>query len=71
MTVPVDAKRLDWPRLVANAINRIDALLTRRGAYPFEPLATEPADPEEGRAYFDTTTKKLRVFDGTAWQDAW
>ena len=28
-----------------------------------------PVTPEEGDIYFDSTTKKLRVFNGTAWDD--
>lgn len=33
-TVPVDAKRSDWPRLVANAINELQK--PQRGAVRFE-----------------------------------
>lgn len=69
--VPVDGRTLDWPRKVANAINGLITLLTRRGAYPFEMLTADPADPAEGRAYFSTATHKLRVYDGTSWIDAW
>jgi len=29
--------------------------------------SAEPGSPSEGQIYFDTTTKKLRVFDGSAW----
>lgn len=32
--VPVDGKRLDWPRLVANAINELQS--PKRGAVRFE-----------------------------------
>jgi hypothetical protein len=36
----------------------------------FKPQAT-PGSPTEGMSYFDSTTKKLRVYDGTAWQNCW
>ena len=39
------------------------------GGVKYVPLATAPATPEEGEVYFDSTTKKLRVYDGTAWAD--
>jgi hypothetical protein len=29
--------------------------------------SAEPSSPSEGDVYFDTSTKKLRVYDGTAW----
>lgn len=67
LLVPVDAKTQDWPRKVANAIN---ALLRRRSS-PFDMFAAEPTDPTEGMTYYDTTTHKLRVYDGTIWQDGW
>ena len=36
-----------------------------------EPRSTAPTSPVEGDIYFDTTIKKLRVFDGTIWQNCW
>ena len=39
------------------------------GGVKYVPLATAPATPEQGEVYFDSTTKKLRVYDGTAWAD--
>ena len=39
------------------------------GGVKYVPLATAPATPDEGEVYFDSTTKKLRVYDGTAWAD--
>ena len=38
---------------------------------PFRKFASAPGSPAEGDCYYDTTTHKLRVFDGTIWQDAW
>lgn len=36
-----------------------------------EPRATEPSNPKKGDIYFSSTTNKLRVYDGTQWQDCW
>ena len=36
-----------------------------------EPRATAPASPSAGDMYFDSTINKLRVYDGTTWQDCW
>jgi hypothetical protein len=33
--------------------------------------ASAPAQPVLGQAYFDTTINKLRVWDGSTWQNAW
>jgi hypothetical protein len=35
----------------------------------FESLAAAPASPTEGQQYFDTASKKVRLWDGTAWVD--
>ena len=35
------------------------------------PLASAPASPAKGDIYFDDTINKLRVWDGTAWQNCW
>jgi hypothetical protein len=36
-----------------------------------EPRSTAPSSPGEGDIYYDSTLKKLRVFDGTTWQSCW
>ena len=36
-----------------------------------EPIATAPTTPAAGDMYFDSTINKLRVFDGTVWQNCW
>lgn len=35
------------------------------------PLASATACPTEGTIYYDSTLKKLRCYDGTAWQNCW
>ena len=36
-----------------------------------EPIATAPSNPGKGDMYFDNTLNKLRVYDGTTWQNCW
>jgi D-alanyl-D-alanine carboxypeptidase len=36
-----------------------------------EPRTTPPDNPVEGDIYYDSVLKKLRVFDGTVWQNCW
>jgi len=38
---------------------------------PFRSLAAAPGSPAEGDCYYDTTTHKLRVYNGTTWNDCW
>lgn len=41
MTIPVDAKRSDWPRLVANAVNMLLARNPREGDVRYTGTALE------------------------------
>lgn len=34
-------------------------------------ISTSPINPVTGEIYFDTSTKKLRCWDGDSWQNAW
>jgi hypothetical protein len=36
-----------------------------------EPIATAPSSPAKGDMYFDSTLNKLRVYDGSTWQNCW
>lgn len=36
----------------------------------FTPIA-QPVSPVEGMTYQDSTSHKLRTFDGTIWRDHW
>ena len=36
-----------------------------------EPLSSAPTSPAKGDMYFDGTINKLRVYDGTTWQNCW
>ena len=36
-----------------------------------EPRQAPPANPAEGDLYYDSTRKKLRVYDGTSWKECW
>lgn len=54
-----------WQAIVAQFVNPI------LQGYPYKMLETDPSDVDEGFTYFNTTTKKVRTFDGTAWRDHW
>jgi len=48
---------------------RSDALTVyKNGATTFHPVA-EPTNPEAGMVYFDSTSNKLRCYNGTIWND--
>ncbi len=36
-----------------------------------EPRSTSPSNPSKGDIYFDNSLNKLRVYDGTTWQNCW
>jgi len=61
-----------WIRSAALAINSlIGALETfTPGSIYFAPQAA-PTAPIEGQAYYDATLHKLRVWDGSTWQNCW
>jgi hypothetical protein len=40
-------------------------------AIRLEPLNTSPSNPNKGDMYFDGVLNKLRVYDGTQWQNCW
>jgi hypothetical protein len=71
--IPVDARTKDWPRKVANDVNRLlvrVGLLETADTFTFTPIA-EPSDPVEGMTYMDSTSHKLRTWDGSQWNDHW
>jgi hypothetical protein len=39
------------------------------GQVRFVPLAAAPASPQAGDVYYDSTTNKLRCYNGTIWND--
>jgi hypothetical protein len=43
--------------------------LKSTGSVRFIPLASAPASPEAGDVYYDSTTNKLRCYNGTTWND--
>lgn len=54
-------------REMATAIN----FLLNNGPYPFQRLSAAPASPKEGATYYDLTTHKAMVWDGSAWNALW
>ncbi len=45
--------------------------VTIKDVLNIQPRATAPSLPSKGDLYFDNITNKLRVFDGTTWQNCW
>ena len=66
MTIPETQTNRDWPRRVAQAVNKL-----LRGSQGFDRLDAEPNDPFEGQSYYDTTDHMARTYDGTTWNDHW
>lgn len=64
-TPPSQATLFDWCRKVAGLINQ---LVTRQ---TFTPSDTAPLNPRVGDGYFDNTTNKARIYDGSVWNDLW
>jgi len=56
-----------WIRKAATAVNH----LLRNRSFPFDRMSAAPDAPEAGQAYYDTTTNKARVYDGSGWIDLW
>jgi hypothetical protein len=55
-------------RLYTNAVERVRVKST--GAVRFVPLAADPASGNEaGDVYYNSSTNKLRVYNGTSWVD--
>lgn len=66
MTIPSQwASIPDWMRIVASKVN------PSLQGFPFMSLDSAPASPTEGFVYYDTTLHKVRVFDGTTFQNLW
>lgn len=59
----------NMPRWVRSAALAINSLIRPKSIF-FDP-GTAPDGPTEGQAYYDSTLHKLRVWDGSAWQNCW
>lgn len=53
----------DWMRMVAVAVNPL------LQGYPFMELEADPASPRRGFTYFNTTSGKVRTWNGSMWKD--
>jgi hypothetical protein len=50
----------------------INHLLNRvAGGYPFPHLDADPSEVNAGYTYYNTTTNKVRTWDGSAWNNHW
>ncbi len=45
--------------------------IQNEGSVVLKPLDVAPSNPEKGEMYFDNVLNKLRVYDGTTWQNCW
>lgn len=64
---PTASNLVEWVRKCATAVN---FLLGRQGL-PFPSYDADPPSPQPGSAYYNTTTNKARVYDGTTWNNLW
>jgi hypothetical protein len=58
---------LYWLGLASN--NTVRAKIQINGAVNFVPLASDPAGSVAGDVYYNSTTNKLRCYNGTIWND--
>lgn len=56
-----------WLGLASN--NTVRAKIQINGAVNFVPLASDPAGSVAGDTYYNSTTNKLRCYNGTSWND--
>ena len=64
MQIPVllnPAGLLEWAKRVRLTVNPIAQ------GYPFQQLASDPANVNAGFTYYSTTTNTVRWFNGTVW----
>lgn len=64
----------DWPRKVKQVVDQIERRVSALEIAPaqgFEVLAAAPGTPFEGQSYYDNVLKKVRTWDGAAWNDHW
>jgi hypothetical protein len=55
----------DWMRIVASKVNPV------LQGFPYMQLASDPNSPTAGFTYYNTTTGRVRTYDGVAaaWKD--
>jgi hypothetical protein len=49
----------------------INGTINIRDVLKLTPKATAPSNPSEGDIYYNSTTHKLMVFDGSTWMPCW
>ena len=54
-----------------NYLVRINGTLNIRDVLKLTPRASAPSNPTEGDMYYDSTTHKLMVFNGSSWMACW
>jgi len=56
---------------VGIGINTPQRTLHVNAVMRLEPISVAPSSPAKGDMYFDSIINKLRVYDGSAWQNCW
>lgn len=54
-----------------NQYLQLNATVKIKDVLKLQPRATPPENKEEGDMYYDSSDKKLKVWDGTAWRACW
>jgi hypothetical protein len=54
-----------------NIIRYSDGVIELKNLIQLTPLSEPPASVSEGMIYYDSDDHKLKVYDGTTWQDCW
>jgi hypothetical protein len=65
---PADTNQIN----IGNSIIRTeDGVIQLKDLIRLTPLATAPASPSAGMIYFSSSDNKLKVYDGSTWQNCW
>lgn len=54
-----------------NSLVKVNGSFTIRDILKLTPRSTAPSNPSEGDIYYDSTTHKLMVFNGSVWMACW
>jgi len=64
-----DARTGDYPDLRCVTSGAVRLNLKKTGQLRFVPLSSDPAGAEAGDVYYNSSTNKLKCYDGTSWND--
>jgi hypothetical protein len=61
--------RIAWYTNAANGSSSERARIKSTGQFRFVPLSSDPSGAESGDVYYNSTSNKLKVYNGTSWVD--